>query len=157
MPLSRLVRMAMILLAPAIALRPLSAQQAGPLGTKDGDTVNVVIHHVPAAKRADYERWMQTVWWTAAKNTGAKYPEWRRAYAERRRFIPTDRSTDTTLTYVFIYPYGPKEGPKVKRPGVGAALESSGMADDDVDRELKEFHALGVKTESATLVQREYR
>ena len=117
MPLSRLVQMAVPILAPPFALQHLSAQQAGPLGPKEGDTVNVVIHHVPAAKRAEYERWMQTVWWAAAKKTGSKYSEWRRAYAERRRFVPTDNSRDTTLIYVFVYPYGPKEGPKGQARG----------------------------------------
>jgi hypothetical protein len=156
-PLARLVILAVLVLSPALLAQSVLAQQAGPLGTKDGDTVVVILHQVPAAKQAQYEQWMQGVWWPAAQKTGSKYSDYRRAYSERRRYVPTGKSEDGTLTFVFVYPYTPRSGPEVKRGGVGATLETSGMTEAEIERNMKTFQALGVKTQSLILVQQEYR
>jgi hypothetical protein len=40
---------------------------------------------------------------------------------------------------------------------MGAALELSGMPAGDIDKQLADFEALGVKVEGLLLVQHEYR
>ena len=82
-------------------------------------------------------------------------PEYRRAIAERRRFVPAQPADTGNLTYVFVYPYSPA-GPQAKRKGLGAALELSGMSAEEIERQLKEFAALGVELDILPLVQREY-
>jgi hypothetical protein len=134
----------------------LHAQQAGPIRTREGDTVTVIIHRVPATNRAQYERWMTSVWWSAAQKAGAKSAEYRRAIGERRRFVPAEPADSGVLAYLFIYPHSPA-GVQTKRQGLGAALELSGMPADEIDKQLKAFDALGVKQEGLSLVQQEYR
>jgi hypothetical protein len=134
----------------------LCAQAAGPIGMKEGDSLTVVVHHVPAAKRAQYERWMTTVWWPAARKAGSKSAEYGRAIKERRRYVPAEPADSGTLTYLFLYPHSPA-GVHTKRQGMGAALELSGMPAGDIDKQLADFEALGVKVEGLLLVQHEYR
>lgn len=81
---------------------PLLAQ-AAPGGTKSGDTVTVVVHHVLAAKRAMYDSLMQKVWAPNARKAGEKYPAFGKAFAARRRYVPTAMDADSTFTYIYLY------------------------------------------------------
>jgi hypothetical protein len=81
---------------------PLNAQGTSG-GTKEGDSVTVVIHHVRADKRALYDSLLQKVYAPAARRAGEKYPEFGKAFAARRRYVPTTMGPDSTFTYVYLY------------------------------------------------------
>ena len=81
---------------------PLYAQNSAS-GTKAGDTVSIIVHHVRADKRTQYDSLMQNIWEPAAKRAGEKYPEYGKAFAARRRYVPTEMQPDSTYTYVYLY------------------------------------------------------
>lgn len=72
-------------------------------GTKPGDSVWIVIHHVRADRRVQYDSVMQTVWRPASQRAGQKYPEYGKQIAERRRYVPVEMGADSTFTYVYLY------------------------------------------------------
>jgi hypothetical protein len=65
--------------------------------------VTVVVHHVLAAKRTDYDSLMGKVWAPGARRAGEKYPAFGKAFAARRRYVPTKMDADSTFTYVYVY------------------------------------------------------
>lgn len=71
--------------------------------TKAGDSVFVVIHHVRADRRAQYDSIMRNIWWPAAQLAGKKYPAYGKQIAERRRYAPTEVASDSTYTYLYLY------------------------------------------------------
>ena len=76
--------------------------------TKAGDSIMVMIHHVRADKRTQYDSLMQNVWAPAALRAGEKHPAYGKAVAARRRYVPTGIQRDSTFTYVYLYPIRPK-------------------------------------------------
>lgn len=73
------------------------------MGTVLGDTVWVVVHHVRAEKRAQYDKLMQEVWWPTAQTAGVKHPPYGKQLAARRRYVPTAMGSDSTYTYIYLY------------------------------------------------------
>jgi len=130
------------------------APAAGWFGTREGDTILVIEHDVRAGRREDYERWMREVWWASARKVAAGNPRVREVLAERRRFVPTDRSDDSTYTYLFVYRSFPDLG--AKRSGVAAMLELAGMPDAEIERQMAAFTRLAYRARVFAMVQREY-
>lgn len=141
-----------------VAPRSVLAQQgSGPMSTHEGDTIMVVVHRVPAARKAAYERWMTQIWWPAAQKAGQAVPAYGKSLSERRRFVPARPVEKGMLTYMFIYPYMPDAAlPQTTSRGVGAALQASGMPAAQMKRELRKFKALGATADTYVLVQHEY-
>src|SRR5215207_4455117 len=69
-------------------------------GTRPGDSVWVIVHHVRADKRAQYYSLMQHVWWPATQRAGKKHPAYGKSIAGRRRYVPTEVRSDSTCTYL---------------------------------------------------------
>ena len=65
------MRNVMLLVLAVTAWRSAAAQQ---VGTKPGDSVWVVVHHVPPDKRAQYDSLMPNVWWPAVRESGEEVP-----------------------------------------------------------------------------------
>lgn len=149
-------RAALTLLGIALLPQPAAAQEASPIATREGDTITVIRHEVPAGSRQAYEDWMRRVWWVAAKQAGGKHPEFGRALSARRRFVTAGMEDPDVLTYVFIYPIEPPPL-DTKRSGLAAALELAGMPEEGIEREMMAFEKLGVTVHGLRLVQREYR
>jgi hypothetical protein len=125
-------------------------------GTQEGDTVSIIVHHVRADKRAQYDSLMQNVWNPAAKRAGEKYPEYGKAFAARRRYVPTEMQPDSTYTYVYLYsiraavPKSPAGGNYVL-----AAAGVSKAESDAYSAAMRSYLAPG--SGSQTLVDTSYR
>ena len=98
--------------------------------SKAGDSVTVMIHHVRADKRTQYDSLMQNVWAPAARRAGEKYPAYGKAVAARRRYVPTSMERDSTFTYVYLYPIRPK----VPKSSMGNdVLAAAGLSKEEND------------------------
>ena len=129
-----------------------AAQQRG---TKPGDSVWVVVHHVPADKRAQYDSLMQQVWWPAVQKAGKKYPEYGKLVQERRRYVPTELGSDSTYTYVYLY-FGRPEVP----PSAGGGnniLRAAGLTKAQSDSFAQAIRSYTTGMSSSPLVDKPYR
>lgn len=133
-------------------------QTSGPMSTQEGDTIMIVVHRVPEANKAAYERWMTQVWWPAAQKAGRAFPGYGKSLSARRRFVPAQPAEKGMLTYMFVYPNLPGGTlPQSKNGGMGAALEASGMPAAQINSELGKFKALGATVDVYMLAQHEYK
>lgn len=125
-----------------IALLGISTASAQTPGTKPGDTVWVVVHHVRAGQRAAYDTLMQNVWWPVAQAAGEKYPSYGKQVATRRRYVPTEMGSDSTYTYIFLY-FGRGDLPKSTHGGnnVFAAAGRSKAESDAFGHTLRSYLA----------------
>ena len=133
---------------------PMHAQgSAG--GTKPGDSVTVMIHHVRADKRALYDSLMQKVWAPAARRAGAKYPAFGKAFAARRRYVPTGIQADSTFTYVYLY----TDRARVPESPLGNdVLAAAGLSKEQMDAYRQGLQSCLVPgSGSVTLVDEPYR
>jgi hypothetical protein len=129
-----------------------AAQQRG---TKPGDSVWVVVHHVPADKRAQYDSLMQNVWWPAVQKAGKKYPEYGKLVQERRRYVPTELGSDSTYTYVYLY-FGRPEVP----PSAGGGnniLRAAGLTKAQSDSFAQALRSYTPGRSTGPLVDEPYR
>ncbi len=118
------MRRAAALLLCALAATPALAQ------SKAGDSVMVMIHHVRADKRAQYDSLMEKAWQPAALRAGQKHPAFGKAYAARRRHVPTAMERDSTFTYLYFYPIRPR----VPESGLGNdVLAAAGLSKKQID------------------------
>lgn len=124
-------------------------------GTQPGDSVTVVIHHVRADRRELYDSLMQKVWAPAARRAGQKYPAFGKAFAARRRYVPTAPQPDSTFTYVYLYTDRARVPESPLGNDVLAAAGFSKQQMDDYRQALRSCLAPGSGT--ATLVDEAYR
>jgi hypothetical protein len=75
----------------------------GPASAGSSDTTLVYLHEVPAPKRADYERWQSEVWKPALRKAAQKSAVQREFASTERDFQPTEKTDDSTYTYVYIF------------------------------------------------------
>jgi hypothetical protein len=75
----------------------------GPASAGASDTTLIYFHQVPASKRADYERWQSEVWRPALRNAAQKSAVQRQWASTERDFQPTEKTDDSTYTYVYIF------------------------------------------------------
>ena len=133
---------------------PLYAQNSAS-GTKAGDTVSIIVHHVRADKRTQYDSLMQNIWEPAAKRAGEKYPEYGKAFAARRRYVPTEMQPDSTYTYVYLY-FGRPEVPP--SPGGGNnILRAAGLTKAQSDSFAQTLRSYAPGRSSGPLVDEPYR
>jgi hypothetical protein len=133
---------------------PLHAQGSSG-GTRPGDSVTVVIHHVRADKRALYDSLLQKVWAPAARRAGEKYPAFGKAFAARRRYVPTAMDRDSTFTYVYLYTDRARVPESPLGNDVLAAAGFTKQQLDDYRRALLSCLAPGSGT--STMVDEPYR
>ena len=139
-----------VVLALAAAV-PLSAQSRY---TQPGDSVLIIVHRVRSDSRSQYDSLMQNVWAPAARRAGEKYPAYGKAFAERRRYVPTEMARDSTYPYVYIYPSRAEIPPS---PGGGNnVLRAAGLTKAQSDSFASALRRLTVSGTSATLVDEPY-
>ncbi len=80
---------------------PATAQQAQPRAAT-GDTVSVLLNHVKADQRANFERFVFEILFPAIDKLGATDPARRRQYVQTRVLVPTRANADSTYTYIYI-------------------------------------------------------
>ena len=129
-----------------------AAQQRG---TKPGDSVGMVVHHVRADKRAQYDSLMQNIWWPAVQKAAKKYPEYGKLVQERRRYVPTELGSDSTYTYVYLY-FGRPEVPP--SPGGGNnVLRAAGLTKAQSDSFARAIRSYSTGGSTGPLVDEPYR
>jgi hypothetical protein len=124
-------------------------------GTQPGDTVNVVVHKVRPDKRALYDSLMQTVWWSAMKDASKKHPAYAKYAAQRRRYVPTELSADSTYTYVYLY-FGNVELPEPKDGG-NRVLRLAGRSKAQSDSFAQALRSHATVSAGGVLVDEPYR
>ena len=146
------MRNVMLLVLAVTAWGSAAAQQ---VGTKPGDSMWVVIHHVPPDRRVQYDSLMQNVWWPAVQKAAKKYPEYGKLVQERRRYVPTKLGSDSTYTYVYLY-FGRPEVP----PSAGGGnniLRAAGLTKAQSDSFAQAIRSYTTGMSSSTLVDEPYR
>ena len=123
--------------------------------TRSGDTVNVVVHKVRADRRAEYDSLMRTVWWSAMKDASRKHRAYARYAAERRRYVPTEMSADSTYTYVYLY-FGNVELPEPKDGG-NRVLRLAGRSKEQSDSFAQAIRAYTTSVSGGMLIDEPYR
>jgi hypothetical protein len=114
----------------------LLAALAAPLRAQAGsaalaDSVWISVHRVRPDQRAQYDSLMATVWAPAMQRAAARYPEYARVVAERRRYVPAELGGDSTYTYVYVYP---RRFELPEEPGGGnAVLRAAGLTREQSD------------------------
>lgn len=144
-----------IVLALCTLTAPRVHAQASSGGTKPGDSVTVVIHHVWSNKVALYDSLLQKVWAPAARRAGQKYPAFGKAFAARRRYVPTAMDRDSTFTYVYLYTDRARVPESPLGNDVLAAAGLTRQQMDDYRRALLSCLAPGSGT--STLLDEPYR
>ena len=142
-----------LLLLLAMTARESAAAQQG--GTKPGDSVWVVVHHVRPDTRAQYDSLMQNVWWPAVQKTAKKYPDYGKLVQERRRYVPTELGSDSTYTYVYLY-FGRPEVP----PSAGGGnniLRTAGLTKAQSDSFAQALRSYTPGRSTGPLVDEPYR
>lgn len=139
-------------MVPASSARRPEAERAAGV-TKEGDTVVVFIHHVRATRRAEYERWMQDVYMVAFRRAADRWPDMRLALARQRRLVPTQPTSDSTYTYVYLFE--PAVGPP-ERGGLEGLLQKAGYSDEQTQRRAQELLRLITGAEGYFLVARQF-
>ena len=149
----------MRLLAAAVLALSTAAPLAGQdrtLRLEDGDSIQVVTHHVLRENRERYERWMTQSFWEPARTYAKKNREYAAALRDRFRFVPLTEATDSLLTYVYLYP---RPLPEVKADtltGLPAVARLTGRPDSWILAQRDSARALLVQGSSQRLVEREY-
>jgi hypothetical protein len=124
-------------------------------GTQAGDTVNVVVHKVRPDKRAQYDSLMRTVWWSAMKDASKKHPAYAKYATQRRRYVPTEMSSDSTYTYVYLY-FGNVELPEPKDGG-NRVLRLAGRSKAQSDSFAQALRSFTTVSAGGVLVDEPYR
>ena len=138
------MRNVMLLVLAVTAWRSAAAQQ---VGTKPGDSVWVVVHHVRPDKRVQYDSLMQNVWWPAVQKAAKKYPEYGKLVQERRRYVPTELGSDSTYTYLYLY-FGRPEVPPTEGGG-NNILRAAGLTkaqSDSFAQALRSYRSSAAST-----------
>lgn len=125
----------------ALALTACAAPPAstgGPAMSRaaQGDTVWVILNHVKADKRQDFERFLHEVFWPAGRRVGMADPVVALTFSKTRILHPTQRNPDGTYTYAFIM------DPRI--PGANYSIEEllrRGFSQGEADRHFREGFA----------------
>jgi hypothetical protein len=119
-----------------------------------GDSVLIIVHRVRPDQRAQYDSLMTKVWAPAMRRAAARYPEYGRVVAARRRYVPTELGGDSTYTYVYVYP---RRFELPKEPGGGnAVLRAAGMSRAESDSFATALRRLTVSLGGGKMQQSEY-
>jgi hypothetical protein len=76
-----------------------SASTAGSMHAVPGDTVWVISNHVQAARRADFQNFVDTVWQAGSRSSD---PSLANGFRHAHVFYPTEPDQDGTYNYVFL-------------------------------------------------------
>jgi hypothetical protein len=133
------------------AAMPVSAQARY---TQPGDSVSIIVHRVKADSRSQYDSLMQRVWAPAALRAGEKYPAYAKAFAQRRRYVPTEMAGDSTYPYLYVYPTRPEVPPSPS--GGNNVLRAAGLTKAQSDSFASALRRFTVSGTSATLVDEPY-
>lgn len=145
----------LLVLVLALTVGPWASVAAQQRGTKPGDSVWVIVHHVRPDKRVQYDSLMQNVWWPAAQRAGKKYPEYGKQIKERRRYAPTELGSDSTYTYVYLYFGRPDVPPS---PGGGNnVLRAAGLTKAQSDSFAQGIRSYTTSGSSTSVVDEPYR
>jgi hypothetical protein len=117
----------MVALGAALALSSrVAAQALGP-----ADSAWIMVDRVRPAQRAQYDSLMTKVWAPAMRRAAARYPQYARVVAARRRYVPTELGADSTYSYIYVYTL---QVELPKEPGGGnAVLRAAGMTREQSD------------------------
>jgi hypothetical protein len=126
-----------LFMCPQLAGQAQKAAGETPSLMADGDTTLVIVHHVRAYKRKQYEQWYDNVVLPAIDRIVKKQPETAASFRTRWRLLPTAPSSDGTYAYVFVYPQ-PAQG--IGR-GMRGLLLQSGLSEAEADGEFDRFLA----------------
>jgi hypothetical protein len=129
--------------------------QSSQRGRKPGDSVWVIVHHVRADKRAQYDSLMQNVWWPAAQRAGQKYPAYGRQVAERRRYVPSQIGSDSTFTYLYLY-FGRPDVPR-SATGGNDVLAAAGLSKAQSDSFAQAMRSYLAGSGGGPMMDEQYR
>jgi hypothetical protein len=137
-------------LCAALTVSPRAQAQS----TGSGDSVVILVHRVRPDQRAQYDSLMSKVWAPAMRRAAARYPEYARVVAARRRYVPTRPGSDSTYTYVYVYP---RVVDLPKEPGGGnEVLRAAGMSQAQSDSFAAALRRFTVSLGGGTMRQSEY-
>jgi hypothetical protein len=123
-------------------------------GAGSGDSVLILVHRVRPDQRAQYDSLMTKVWAPAMRRAAERYPEYARVVAARRRYVPMKPGSDSTYTYVYVYP---RVVDLPKEPGGGnEVLRAAGMSRAQSDSFAAALRRLTVSLGGGTMQQAEY-
>jgi hypothetical protein len=144
-------RLSVVLALAATLAAPLraEAQTADP-----ADGVTILVHRVRPEQRARYDSLMTTGWAPAMRRAAARYPEYSRVVAARRRYVPTELGGDSVYTYVYVYPLR-FELPKAPDGG-NAVLRAAGLTRAESDSFATALRRLTVSLGGGKMRQAEY-
>lgn len=76
-----------------------TSEMASPARAKEGDTVWVIVNHVKAAKRQQFEQFVHTSFWDSASKLSAADQQ---VFRQTRVLHPTAAEKDGSYSYLFV-------------------------------------------------------